>query len=121
VVRELEIDREQSARALADFAPFAGTERVLSALVRAGADRPTAHARLREHCLAALESMRGGGANTLADRLSSDTSLLRYLQPGRIRELLRAETFLGYAPQRAREMAAEIHERMRASARETGR
>jgi adenylosuccinate lyase len=121
VVRELEIDREQAGRALAAFAPFAATERLLAALVRAGADRPTAYARLREHCLAVLETVRAGGANTLAERLSSDTSLLRHLQPARIRELLRAETFLGYAPERARELAAEIRERMRVSARETGR
>jgi adenylosuccinate lyase len=121
IVRGLEIDREQAAKALEEFAPFAATERLLSALVRAGADRQATHARLREHCLAALGSMRSGGANPLPDRLSSDTSLLRYLQPARIRELLKAETYLGFAPQRARALAVEIRERMQPAPSKAGR
>ena len=52
---------------------------------------------LREHCLAVLEAMRGGTPNTLSDRPSSDTNLLRYLQPARIREL--AEHILELLPQ----------------------
>ena len=115
VLRGIEIDHEQAGAALDEFAPFAATERLLSSLVQAGADRQATHARLREHCLAVLEAMRGGTPNTLSDRLSSDTNLLRYLQPARIRELLKAESYLGFASARARALAAEIRERTRAA------
>jgi hypothetical protein len=65
--------------------------------------------------------MRGGAANPLPDRLSTDTSLLRYLQPARIRELLKAGSYLGIAPERTRALATEIRERMKAPASEAGR
>jgi adenylosuccinate lyase len=115
IVAGLEVDRPGAAAALEAFAPFAATERLLSALTRAGADRQAVHERLREHCQAALEAMRGGGPNSLPERLCADTSLLRFLQPARIRELLKAESYLGHAPARARSLAAEIRERMGAS------
>jgi adenylosuccinate lyase len=115
IVAGLEVDRPGAAAALEAFAPFAATERLLSALTRAGADRQAVHERLREHCQAALEAMRGGGPNSLPERLCADTSLLRFLQPARIRELLKAESYLGHAPERARSLAAEIRERMGAS------
>jgi adenylosuccinate lyase len=121
IVVGLEVDRQAATASLEAFSPFAATERLLSALTRAGADRQATHARLREHCLAALDAMRGGAANPLPDRLSTDTSLLRYLQPARIRELLKADSYLGIAPERARALAAEIRERMKAPASEAGR
>ena len=121
VLRGIEIDHEHAGAALDEFAPFAATERLLSSLVQAGADRQATHARLREHCLAVLEAMRGGTPNTLSERLSSDTNLLRYLQPARIRELLKAESYLGFASARARALAAEIRERTRAAPSESRR
>ena len=121
IVSGLEIDRQRAGAALEGFAPFAATERLLSALVRAGADRQATHARLREHCLAAMESVRSGLPNPLPDRLSADTTLLRFLQPGRIRDLLKAESYLGFAPERARTLASEIRERMQAAPSETSR
>lgn len=121
IVRGLEVDRERAKTLLDEFAPFAATERLLSALVKAGADRPATHARLREHCLAAWELTRGGAPNPLPDRLSADTTLLRFLQPARIRELLKAESYLGFAPDRARALASEIRTRMQASPAEARR
>jgi adenylosuccinate lyase len=112
VVGGLEADPRAALEGMRGHAPFAALERVLNALVRAGADRQAMHARLREHSFAALEVVRAGGPNPLADRLASDTSILHYLQPARIRGLLEAETYLGLAPARAREMASLIRARL---------
>ena len=45
------------------YGPFAATERVLMALVRAGADRQHMHERLRQHSLKAWESIKAGRPN----------------------------------------------------------
>ena len=111
VVEGLEVDQSGAAEWMMRHAPFAALERVLNALVRAGADRQAMHARLREHSLAAREAIGAASPNPLADRLASDTSLLRYLQPARIRGLLEAESYLGLAPARAHEMASMIRDR----------
>lgn len=112
IVEGLEIERLSAASRLEEFAPMAATERLLNALVRAGADRQAMHARLRDHCLAAMEAVRAGRPSPLADRLIGDTTLLRYLQPARIRDSLEASTYLGHAPERARQMAAAIMARL---------
>jgi adenylosuccinate lyase len=112
IVEGLEIERLSAASRLEEFAPMAATERLLNALVRAGADHQAMHARLRDHCLGAMEAIRAGRPNPLADRLIGDTTLLRYLQPARIRDSLEASTYLGLAPERARQMAAAIMARL---------
>jgi adenylosuccinate lyase len=108
IVEGLEIERLSAASRLEEFAPMAATERLLNSLVRAGADRQAMHARLRDHCLGAMEAIRAGQPNPLADRLIGDTTLLRYLRPARIRDSLQASTYLGLAPERARQMATAI-------------
>lgn len=117
----LQIDRSAAARGLQENTVFAATERLLNALVRAGAERQAMHERLREHCQAALESERLGQPPSLDSRLTSDTSLLRYLQPARIRELLDVSTYIGLAPQKARALAGEIRARLRPDASESQR
>jgi adenylosuccinate lyase len=108
----LEVDEIGIEAQLATFGPFAALERVLTSLVRAGADRQEMHERLRVHSMTAWEAIQNDKPNPLADRLASDTMLLQYLQPARIRSLLDASSYVGTAPQRARELAARIRERM---------
>ena len=112
IVSGLEVDEIEIEAQLATFGPFAALERVLTTLVRAGADRQEMHERLRVHSMAAWEAIRNDKPNPLADRLASDTTLLQYLQPARIRDLLDASSYVGTAPQRARELAAHIRERL---------
>jgi len=111
ILENLTVDRRAISRAMANYGPFSALERVLNELVRAGADRQVMHERLREHSMVAWESIENGASNPLTDHLSSDTTLLKYLQPARIRELLQADSYVGTAPQRAREMAGMILQR----------
>ena len=112
IMEGLEIEGLSAASRLEEFGPTAATERLLTALVRAGADRQAMHARLRDHSMAAREAVLAGRPSALADRLVADTTLLRYLQPARIRDSLEASTYLGLAPDRARQMAAAIMARL---------
>jgi adenylosuccinate lyase len=108
IVEGLEIDRQAIARNLERYGPFAATERVLNALVAAGADRQAMHEVLRRHSLRAWQAVQEGKANPLPDLLASDPSLLQYLQPARVRALMDIGQYVGLAPQKARHMAQSL-------------
>jgi adenylosuccinate lyase len=108
IVRGLGVDPAACAANLSRYGPFAATERVLMALVRAGADRQHMHARLREHSLRAWSAVKAGRPNPLAEALAADPDLLRYLQPARLRELMKAEGYVGTAVERADALVVEI-------------
>ena len=108
IVRGLEVDAAACAENLRKYGPFAATERVLVALVRAGADRQRLHERLREHSLKAWGAVKAGRPNPLAESLAADPDLLRYLQPARLRDLMRVEAYVGTAVERAEALATEI-------------
>jgi len=110
ILSGLVIDEYGIQQSLKTYGPFAAIERLLSALVRAGADRQQMHERLRLHSLKAWDDVAAGKPNPLSDCLQADTALLQYLQPARIQELLNADTYVGSAPQRARQMAAQIRQ-----------
>jgi len=107
IVRGLQVDPQKCASNLASHGPYAATERVLMALVRAGADRQAMHNSLREHSLRARDAR---APESLADSLCGDTQILKWLQPGRIRELMNVEGYTGWARERALEMAAKVRE-----------
>ncbi len=108
IVRDLRISEAAIRRNLAAYAPFAATEPVLMAAAKAGADRQALHERLRQHALAAWEAVQAGEANLLVERLAGDPAFLQYLPADQIRSLAGVEGYTGIAPQRARELAAEI-------------
>jgi len=108
LARGLVVDVKAIAANVEKFGPFAATERVLMALVRAGADRQLMHERLRQHSLKAWEAVKAGRPNPLAGSLAADPALLAHLQPARLRELMDARAYVGTAPERAVALAAEI-------------
>ena len=109
----LEVDEASCATHLSIWGPFAATERVLTALVRTGADRQEMHERLRRHSMSAWDTIQAGKSNPLHDLLMTDTTILRFIQPARIQELLDASAYVGLASERARDLAAQLRERMR--------
>ena len=108
IVSGLVIDEAAIAANLERYGPFAATERVLMALVRAGADRQRIHERLREHSLKAWAAVKAGRPNPLGDSIASDPEMLRLLQPARLRELMDARAYVGTAVERARDLAQRI-------------
>jgi len=110
IFSKLRVDEAAIARNLALYGPFAATERVLMALVKAGADRQEMHARIRSHALKAWETLSRGGENPLADDLCRDAELTEYLEEQEIRLLMVARSHVGDAPERARALAKAIQE-----------
>jgi adenylosuccinate lyase len=96
------------ARNFAAYAPFAATERLLMAAVKAGGDRQALHEVIREHSLRAWAEVAAGRPNPLVEALCADERITRYLSPEAARILLDARGYVGDAPQRARRIADKV-------------
>ena len=108
IFSNLRVDEAAIARNLAVYGPFAATERVLMALVKAGADRQEMHESIRSHALKAWETLSRSGENSLADDLCRDAELTEYLSEQEIRLIMTAGSYVGDAPVRARVLAKSI-------------
>jgi adenylosuccinate lyase len=116
LVAGLAVHEEQIARNFARFAPFASVEAVLMAIARKGGNRQVFHEVLRAHSLRAWDVMLTGQENPLQKWICEDGQVLRYLTPAELADLFEPSTYLGWAPQRARGMAAHIKEILRGQA-----
>jgi adenylosuccinate lyase len=110
LISGLQINRSAIQRNLATYGPFAATERVLMALVKAGADRQEMHEHLRKHALQAWQAIQNGSSNPLYQNLLDDPLLSSYLNNETLSTLLHAEQHLGFAPNRARHMVSLIRQ-----------
>jgi len=109
LISGLVINEAAVSRNFAAYAPFAATERLLMAAVKAGADRQALHEVIREHSLKAWAEVAAARPNPLIDALCTDPRITRCLNPQVIRSLLDARGYVGDAPQRARTIAEKIH------------
>ena len=91
-----------------DYGVFAASERLLMEVVKAGGDRQESHAVIREHSLIAWQALQTGQPNPLANRLAEDERITQFVDAAAVRRLLDASTYVGDAPQRARDMATMI-------------
>jgi adenylosuccinate lyase len=108
ILSGLRVDEKALARNLAIYGPFAATERVMMAAVRAGADRQAMHELIREHSMSAWEAVRIGQANPLVEKLSQEVEILKFLSAEQVRGLMDYTGYVGDAPKRAKEMAKRI-------------
>ena len=107
IVSGLRVNEAQVARTMQVHGPFAATERLLMALVKAGASRQDMHERIREHSLAAWAAIGAGEPNPLIDRLCADPAITQYVDAATARSLLDAGGYVGNAPGRAQTLAAQ--------------
>jgi len=112
LVAGLRIDSEGIQRNLDTYGVFAATERLLMEAARNGGNRQDLHEIIREHSLKAWEAIRKGQDNPLAVSLSADKQITQLVAPERVGELLKAEAHIGDAPQRARQIASLIREKI---------
>ena len=110
ILEGLQVNEPAILRNLEAYAPFAGVERVLMALVNAGADRQVMHEYLREHSLTAWVEVQAGKPNQLAELISHDPELTLYLPESELCQLMDISRYLGNAPERALMMANTIRE-----------
>ncbi len=110
IVKGLRLGREASARNLATYGPFAATEPLLMALVKAGADRQAMHELIRAHCMAAWEAMQAGKPNPLIGRLAADEAVNAYLSGEAVRRIMRQGADAGQAPAICRAFCATLRQ-----------
>jgi adenylosuccinate lyase len=110
ILAGLQINERAMVRNLSIYGPFAATERLLMALVKAGADRQEMHEALRKHALEAWAVIQSGGANPLEDRLCADPEILSLLPEADVRSLMDVSRHLGDAPERTRALAENIRQ-----------
>ena len=108
VLDGLRVDEQALARNLGIYGPFAATERVLMAAVKAGADRQAMHECIRRQSMTAWETVRRGEPNPLAVNLCKDPDILACLPEAEILELMNYRDHVGDAPRRAKEMAEVV-------------
>ena len=110
IVEGLGVNRRMISRNLAEYAPFANTERLLMALVKAGADRQEMHERLRLLTLRAWEDIQAGRPGGLLEKVLQDEGIAKVLGAEEITMLIGSLGYTGLAAQRARDMARKIIE-----------
>lgn len=104
----LKVNTKTIQRNLELYAPFAGTERLLMELVRAGADRQQMHEIIRNHAMAAWHAIQERQVNPLISSLAHEQVFLKFLSPEQIIQALNIAGYTGIAPQRARQMAYQL-------------
>jgi adenylosuccinate lyase len=104
----LRIDEAAVAHNFETYAPFAATERLLMAAVKAGANRQALHEVIREQALKAWTEVGAGRANPLIEALCNDSRITAYVPAEAARSLLDAQAYVGDAPRRARLVAAQV-------------
>jgi adenylosuccinate lyase len=105
LLKGLLVNEMQIAHTMRAYGPFAATERLLMALVKAGADRQEMHELIRQHSLLAWARVSAGGPNPLIDSLCADPLVLRHINASAARALLDASAYVGDAPVRARALS----------------
>jgi adenylosuccinate lyase len=108
IIADLRVDDRAAAHNLERYGVFAALERILMRAAAAGADRQQLHEHLREQSMAAWAEIAAGQANPLVDSLTRSEMLSAYLSPDEIRTLLDASTYVGDAPERARQFAKMV-------------
>jgi len=104
----LRINRNASAHLMATYGPFAASERLLMEAAKRGGDRQELHEVLREHALAAWDSMQAGQGNPLIDGLAQDETMLKLMSEADIRACMKSDDYVGDAPERARGLVNQI-------------
>lgn len=110
ILKGIQVDQPAMLRNLERYSPFASTERVLVAAVKAGADRQRVHECLLTHSRAAREAISQGLENPLAGLVAKDPYLQAYLSREEIITLFSVEAYIGDAPERARKLAELIRQ-----------
>lgn len=112
LIRDLRIDQTAIKRNLATYAPFAATERVLMAFVRAGGDRQHGHEILRELAMTAWSQICVGGSNPLQELVINHPEICALLSKPQITDCFDLNAYTGIAPQRTMELAEQIDRKL---------
>jgi len=113
IIKGLQINRDVIRRNLDTYAPFACMERILLAMVKAGADRQVIHEHLRQLAQSAWEQVNLGKQNPLVEFIFSDPIIKQYFTGDGLSELTQINGYTGFASERARSLSEEIIQYLR--------
>ncbi len=108
ILSGLQVNEDAIQRNLAEYGPFAATEKVLMLLSKKGADRQDMHQRLREYSLQAWAAVRKGDPNPLAGLIADDPVFLNFLSTDEINQGMKGSGYLGDGAERAKMFAEQI-------------
>ncbi len=109
VVSGLEVHPARIRRRLQEELPFMATEELIVRAVRAGGDRQVAHERIRQHSIEAARALKNGAErNDMLDRLAADPAF--GVPIADLESALRADRFVGRAPEQVDEFLETIVE-----------
>jgi len=108
ILAGLQVNEDAIRNNLAEYGPFAATEKVLMLLGKKGADRQEMHHKLREYSLQAWNAVRRGEPNPLADLIVKAPDFLGYLSADELRQAMKGTGYLGDAAKRAKILAEQI-------------
>jgi adenylosuccinate lyase len=101
VFNGLIINLPQVEANLAAYAPFANTERLMMALVKAGADRQKVHETLRVFSMKAWQDIQSGKPNPLIELVQTESEFQKYLPKSDLEKLMNSSAYIGVAAARA--------------------
>ncbi len=110
LMANLRVDETAVTRNLTTYGLFAGSEQLLAALSKAGADRLAMHGRIREHALQAWAAINQGRPNPLSELLCTDEAFLQYLSVDEIKKQLDYAAYVGDAAERALKVAQMLRQ-----------
>ena len=110
IIDGLVIDEENIQRNLGRYGYIIGSERVLMAMVKSGADRQVVHERLRELAMQARDGEQPDEAVAFAQLVTTDAVMLEFLDAAQLSELLDVRGYVGDAPSRALELVKIVRE-----------
>lgn len=117
IVAQMRIEKAAIDRNMGTYGPFAATERILMAMVAAGADRQEAHEWLRQSSLEAWRQVQMGEENPLPKLIAADERVRDFLAEEQIASLLDVSAHTGTASERALALAWEIDSILASKAR----
>lgn len=100
VLKGMNIHMSAITKNMNNYGVFAATEKLLMQLGKKGANRQDMHEIIREHSLTAWAEVQEGGVNKLAQNLTSDERVLKYIDKESALSLLNANEYVGDAPLR---------------------
>ncbi len=107
IARGLEVHPARIRRRVDDELPFMATEKLIVRAGRVGADRQEVHEVIRRHSIEAARAVKDGAqGNDLLDRLAGDREF--GLSLAEMRDITRAEDFVGRAPQQVDEFLRSV-------------
>lgn len=108
IINGLIINEKKIAFNLSQYAPFAATEAILVEAVKSGANRQEMHETLKNIALVAWKEVQIGQANPMANLLTENTEIKKFLSKDKINLFLDVNRHVGNAPERAVQLAGEI-------------